>query len=105
MPRACRELGREFDREAKNAAVAAHVLSLLTGPFGPLAVLMQTSEGQPFARFHATQAVLFGTIAAPLLLLSCGLAGVVILPLGLYAVLRAAWGDWVAYPVLGRLSV
>jgi uncharacterized membrane protein len=105
MPRLSRELGREFDRDAKNAAVAAHVLSLLTGPVGPLLVLMQTNEGQPFARFHATQAVLFGTVAVPLLVLSCGLAGVLLLPLGLYAVLRAAWGDWFAYPVLGRLSV
>src|SRR4051794_4282818 len=99
MPRFSRELGREFDREAKNAAVAAHVLSLLTGPLGPAFVLMQTNEGQPFARFHAQQAVLFGMLAAPLMVLTCGAGALLCVPLALYAVLRASWGDWFAYPL------
>ncbi|MEZ0229830.1 MAG: hypothetical protein ACAI25_14480 [Planctomycetota bacterium] len=105
MPRYSKELGREFDREAKNAAVAAHVLSLVTGPVGPLLVLMQTNEGQPFARFHATQAVLFGTIALPALIFSLGTAALLIVPLAAFAAMRASWGDWFAYPLLGRVTV
>ena len=105
MPRYSKELGREFDREAKNAAVAAHVLSLVTGPVGPLLVLMQTNEGQPFARFHATQAVLFGTIALPALIFSLGTAALLIVPLAAFAAMRASLGDWFAYPLLGRVTV
>jgi uncharacterized membrane protein len=104
MPRFSRELGREFDREAKNAAVAAHALSVLTGPVGPLLVLMQTSESQPFARFHATQAMLFGTIALPALIFSLGAAALLIIPLAVFAAVRASWGDWFAYPLLGRVT-
>jgi hypothetical protein len=104
MPRFSKELGREFDREAKNAAVAAHVLSVLTGPIGPLLVLLQTNDSQPFAQFHATQAALFGTIALPLLVMTFGSAAVVLVPLALYATLRSSWGDWFAYPLLWRAT-
>ena len=102
MPRFCRELGREFDREAKNAAVAAHVLSLITGPLGPACVLMQARENQPFARFHAQQAVLFGMLALPFMILTCGIGAALCVPLALYAILRSSWGDWFAYPLLAR---
>lgn len=104
MPRFSKELGREFDQAAKNSAVAAHVLSLLTGPVGPLLVLLQTNDGQPFARFHATQAMLFGMLALPLMLFTCGSAALVFVPLALYALMRASWGEWFAYPLLGRLA-
>ncbi len=104
MPRFSKELGREFDREAKSAAVAAHALSVITGPIGPLLVLDQTDESQPFARFHATQATLFGTLALPLVVFTFGSAAFVLIPLSLYALLRAHRGDWFAYPLLGRLA-
>lgn len=104
MPRFSRELGREFDREAKNAAVAAHALSVLTGPVGPLLVLVQTRENQPFARFHAQQAVLFGALALPLMVFTLGAGALLCVPLAIYALVRAAWGDWFAYPILGRFA-
>ena len=104
MPRFSRELGREFDRDAKNAAVAAHVLSVLTGPIGPLLVLSKAPESQPFARFHASQAAVFGAIALPFIVMTAGLGALFCIPWALYAVLRASWGEWFAYPLIGRLA-
>jgi hypothetical protein len=104
MPRFSKELGREYDAEAKNAAVAAHVLSVLTGPVGPLLVLSNAPENQPFARFHATQAAIFGAIALPVIVVTCGLALALLVPIAAHSALRAAWGDWFAYPVLGRFA-
>jgi uncharacterized membrane protein len=98
------ELGREWDRKARNAAVAAHVLALVTGPFGPAAVLREAREDEPFVRFHATQAILFGAIALPLVLATCGVGVFVAVPLVVLAAVRAARGEWVGYPLLSGLS-
>jgi uncharacterized Tic20 family protein len=97
------ELGREYDREARNTAIAAHVLAALTGPLGPLFVLAETRSEQPFARWHAEQAVAFGLLAAPFVLLTCGAGLLVCAPLAFFAAARAARGEWFSYPLVGRL--
>ena len=97
------ELGREWDRRARNAAVAAHVLALLTGPLGPAAVLREAREDEPFVRFHASQAVLFSLVAFPAVLMSCGIGLFAFAPFAIWAAVRASRGEWSGYPFLSRV--
>ena len=103
-----RPLGQPSEDERVFGA-AAHALSFVEGGLlGPLVVYFLKKDESDFVAFHALQSLYFGLAFFAVTLVTCGLAGFILIwPYLIYegiASVRAYEGQWYELPLVGRAA-
>ena len=100
-------------RDERVMALIAHGLTFVEGGIlGPLVVYLVKKDESEFVAFHALQSVLFGLLAAavvvPATLVTCGLGVVLVIPYMIFEViacLKAYDGEWYELPIVGPMAL
>ena len=108
----------EPDAEARNLAMIAHLLALLTGIIGPLILFLVKREESPFVAFHALQALLLELVLSALMFVIVLVGVFLIFPLcfapvvvvfaiviNILGLLAAQRGEWACYPIFGDYAL
>ncbi len=95
--------------DEKMMAAVSHGLTFFEGGlFGPLVLYFIKKDESEFIAFHSLQSLYFGLAFFALTILTCGIAGVLlVIPYGVFeaiATLRAYEGQWYELPVVGRYA-
>jgi uncharacterized membrane protein len=91
--------------DERTLAAVAHGLSFVEGGIlGPLVVYLLKSKESPFVAFHALQSLAFGILMLVVVLATCGIGVVMVIPYIVFeaiATMKAHEGEWYRLPLVG----